>query len=141
MTSMYFSGKNSNEIFYEDPDNRCIQIYSTLFIELMSDGEQNTRVFLDTPLLKIRGLDQPKVLPALEHMIHKFSASVSVGSTPDLTVLYYITNMMVTAEFQEISSNEFKNSFLAPLGIAVRESNIIDPPLSRAYVYPKAAIK
>lgn len=27
MTSMYFSGKSSNDIFYDDPDNRCIQIY------------------------------------------------------------------------------------------------------------------
>ena len=138
MTSMYFSGKNSNEIFYEDPDNRCIQIYSTLFIELMSDGEQNTRVFLDTPLLKIRGLDQPKVLPAPEHIIHKFSASVSVGSTPDLPALYYITNAMVTAEFREINSDEFKNNFLKPLDVAIMGSKFSNPPLPRAYGYPKA---
>jgi len=48
MASMYFSGKNSNEIFYDDPDNRCIHIYKSLFIELLDDEEQNARVYLDT---------------------------------------------------------------------------------------------
>ena len=138
MTSMYFSGKNSNEIFYDDPDNQCIQIYPSLFAELVSDGEQNSRVFLDTPLLKIWGIDQPKILPAPEHIINKFSASVSVGSTPDLVALYYITNMMVTAEYREISSNEFKNNFLAPLDTVIRESDIRDRVLSYMYAYPVA---
>ena len=75
-------------------------------------------------------------------MIHKFSASVSVGNTPDLAALYYITNMMVTAEFREISSNEFKNNFLAPLDIAIRESNIMMiAPLSRCICLSSSAIK
>ena len=102
------------------------------------DYEQNARVFLDIPLLKIRGLDQPKVLSAPEHIIHKFSAPVSVGSTPDLPALYYITNAMVAAEFREISSDEFKTNFLAPLDTAIRESNICDIFSSHMYAYPVA---
>ncbi|CUM51020.1 unnamed protein product [Debaryomyces tyrocola] len=138
MASMYFSGKNSNDIFYDDPDKRCIYIYPSLFIELMSDEEQNTRVFLDTPLLKIRNLNEPRVLPAPKHIIDKFSASVSIGSTPDLSALYYITNMMVAAEFRGTNSDEFKDNFLAPLDIAIRGSKFADPPLPRSYRYPVA---
>ncbi|CUM56122.1 unnamed protein product [Debaryomyces tyrocola] len=137
MSSMYFSGKSSNDIFYDDPDHRCIHICSSLFT-LLLDYEQNARVFLDTPLLKIRGLDQPKLLPAPEHIIHKFSASVSVGSTPDLVALCYITNAMVAAEFREFSSDEFKNNFLAPLDTAIKESDICDIFSSHMYSYPVA---
>ncbi|CUM56121.1 unnamed protein product [Debaryomyces tyrocola] len=138
MTSMYFSGKNINEIFYDDPDNQRIHIYPSLFIELMSDREQNARVFLDTPLLKIRSLDQPKLLPAPEHIINKFSASVSIGSTPDLAALYYITNLMVAAGFRDISSDEFKDDFLAPLDSAIKGSKFVNKLLSDEYIYPIA---
>ncbi|KRZ99907.1 uncharacterized protein AC631_04315, partial [Debaryomyces fabryi] len=138
MTSMYFSGKNSNDIFFDDPDNQCIQIYPSLFIELVSDGEQNTRVFLDTPLLKIRDLNQPEALPVPKHIIDKYSVSVSIGSTPDLPVLYYITNAMVKAEFREISSDEFKRSFLEPFEMTIRGTNFIQRQLLNAYEYPRA---
>ncbi|KRZ98280.1 uncharacterized protein AC631_05960, partial [Debaryomyces fabryi] len=138
MASMYFSGKNSNDIFYDDPGNQLIQIFPSLFVELVSDGEQNTRVFLDTPLLKIRDLDQSKILPTPKHIIDKYSASVSIGSIPDLPALYYITNVLVKAEFREISSDEFKCNFFAPLDAAIRVSNILDRFLSYVYEYPRA---
>ena len=94
-----------------------------------------------TPLLKIRDLNEHKVLPAPKRIIDKFSASVSVGSTPDLPALYYITNAMVAAEFREINSNEFKINFLAPLDTAIRESDICDIFSSHMYAYPVAESK
>lgn len=44
---------------------------------------------------------------------------------------------LVAADFREISSNEFKNNFLALLDTTIRESQICDIS-SHMYDYPKA---
>lgn len=92
----------------------------------------------DTALLKIKDLDQSKVVPSPKCIIDKFSASVSTGSKPDLSALYYITNAMVAAEFREINNDEFKNTFLSPLDKAIRGSRFIKRYLPNAYEYPRA---
>ena len=70
----------------------------------MSDREQNARVLINIPLLKIRDIDQLEVLHVSEHIINKYSASASIGNMPGLIALYYMTNMMIEAEFRDIST-------------------------------------
>ena len=53
MPCMYFSGVESDIITYDDLGNRCMRVNLDLFIRVLNNNEQNTRVFLDTHLLKI----------------------------------------------------------------------------------------
>ncbi|KRZ98374.1 uncharacterized protein AC631_05866 [Debaryomyces fabryi] len=136
MPFMYFSGENSNNITYDDPSNRCIRINPSLYARVQDDNEQNMRVFLDTHLLKIRNISHNQKLPTLEHIVSKHNASVSTGSTTVMLALNYVTKAMMTAEFREISSDEFKNTYLAPLDKVIKDSNLRKELLSRTYDYP-----
>ena len=133
---MYFSGEDSNNITYDDPANKCIRINPSLYARVQDDNEQNIRVFLDTHLLKIRNISHNQKLPTLEHIISKHNASVSTGSTTVMLALNYVTKAMMTAEFREISSDEFKNTYLAPLDMVIKDSNLSKELLSRTYDYP-----
>ncbi|MDN5664434.1 MAG: DUF3698 domain-containing protein, partial [Staphylococcus equorum] len=75
-------------------------------------------------------------LPTLEHMISKHNASVSTGSTTVMLALNYVTKAMMTAEFREISSDEFKNTYLAPLDNVIKDSNLNGRFLLPEYYYP-----
>ncbi|CUM49787.1 unnamed protein product [Debaryomyces tyrocola] len=136
MPCMYFSGEDSNNITYHDPTNKCMKIDTLLYARVQEDNEQNIRVFLDTHLLKIRNISQNQQLPTLEHIVSKHNASVSTGSTTVTLALNYVTNAMITAEFREISNDEFKNTYLAPLEKVIKNSNISEDLLSKRYTYP-----
>ena len=136
MSCMYFSGEDSNNITYDDPSNRCIRINPSLYARVQDDNEQNMRVFLDTHLLKIRNIPHNQKLPTLEHIVSKHNASVSTGSTTVMLALNYVTNAMMTAEFREISSDEFKNTYLAPLDMVIKDSCIREELSSMRYAYP-----
>ena len=133
---MYFSGEDSNNITYDDPANKCIRINPSLYARVQDDNEQNIRVFLDTHLLKIRNISHNQKLPTLEHIISKHNASVSTGSTTVMLALNYVTKAMMTAEFREISSDEFKNTYLSPLDKVIKNSNLSEDLLSKRYTYP-----
>ena len=48
----------------------------------------------------------------------------------------YVTKVMVTTEFREISSDEFKNMYLAPLDKAIKKANFGRKNLAQDYGYP-----
>lgn len=48
----------------------------------------------------------------------------------------YTNRALITAEFREMSSNEFKDMYLAPLDNALRESSIRSRLLVEDYRYP-----
>ena len=133
---MYFSGEDSNNITYHDPANKCIRINPSLYARVQDDNEQNIRVFLDTHLLKIRNISHNQKLPTLEHIISKHNASVSTGSTTVMLALNYVTKAMMTAEFREISSDEFKSTYMAPLDKVIKNSNLSEDLLLKRYTYP-----
>ncbi|CAG89920.2 DEHA2F26576p [Debaryomyces hansenii CBS767] len=135
MPRMYFSGEDSNNITFDEPTRNCIEVDPMLFTRVQNDEEQNVRVFLDTHLLKIRsrrGLGER----APGKLVSKSHASINVGLVPDILALAYITDAMVNAEFREMSSEEFKSSYLAPLETTIRESKFAIRPLAVQYTYP-----
>ena len=71
-----------------------------------------------------------------ERIVPKSKASVDVGNMPFMPILVYTTHALITAEFREMSSDEFKERYLAPLDNALKESNISDRLLSQEYRYP-----
>ncbi|CAG89961.2 DEHA2F27368p [Debaryomyces hansenii CBS767] len=133
---MYFSGEDSNNITYDDPANKCIRINPSLYARVQDDNEQNIRVFLDTHLLKIRNISHNQKLPTLEHIISKHNASVSTGSTTVMSASNYVTKAMMTAEFREISSDEFKITYLAPLDKVIKKTNFGRRIIAEDYGYP-----
>lgn len=42
---MYFSGEDSKDITFNDPDNKCIKVYGELYLRVLDNNEQNTRIF------------------------------------------------------------------------------------------------
>lgn len=135
MLSMYFSGVDNNIITYDDTENLCIRVNLDLFIRVLDNNKQNTRVFLDTHLLKIRGNEDGQERPA-EKPVSKGNASVDLGNMPSIPVLVYTSRALITAEFREMSSDDFKEIYLAPLDNALRESNVKSLPLEHQYKYP-----
>lgn len=136
MPRMYFSGVDSDIITYDDPENRCIRVNLDLFIRVLNNNEQNTRVFLDTHLLKIRGNEDGQE-PRAEKLVSKGKASVGLGNMPSIPIVVYTSRALITAEFREMSSDDFKETYLAPLDSVLRESNICRLPLAREYAYPR----
>ncbi|CAG85704.2 DEHA2C00110p [Debaryomyces hansenii CBS767] len=136
MPRMYFSGVDSDIITYDDPENRCIRVNLDLFIRVLNNNEQNTRVFLDTHLLKIRGNEDGQE-PRAEKLVSKGNASVGLGNMPSIPIVVYTSRALITAEFREMSSDDFKDRYLAPLDSVLRESNICRLPLAREYAYPR----
>ena len=135
MPRMYFSGEDSNDITFDEPTMDRLVVDPTLFARVQNDEEQNVRVFLDTHLLKIRSMgDSVEHTP--EKFVSKNHASVSVGMALDLSALAYITDAMVNAEFREMSSEEFKSSYLAPLETTIGKLKLRIRPLAVQYNYP-----
>ena len=135
MPYMYFSGEDSNAITFDDPYNDCIVINPELYDIVRNNKEQKTRVFLDIHLLKIRGGENKQEFRT-EKLVSKGNASVDVGKMPSIPILVYTSRALITAEFREMSSDEFKETYLAPPDNALRESNIRRLPLAREYTYP-----
>ncbi|CAR65727.1 DEHA2D19404p [Debaryomyces hansenii CBS767] len=136
MPRMYFSGVDSDTITIDDPSNRCITINPELFIRVLNNRELNTRVFLDTHLLKIGGNEDGQERRA-EKLVSKGNASVGLGNMPSIPIVVYTSRALITAEFREMSSDDFKDRYLAPLDIALKESNICRRPLAQEYAYPR----
>ena len=135
MPLMYFSGEDSNDITFDEPARNRLVLDPTLFARVQNDEEQNVRVFLDTHLLRIRsrgGL----VEHAPKKFVSKNHASIGVGMAPDLSALAYITDAMINAGFREMSSEEFKSSYLAPLETTIRKLKLRTRPLAIQYNYP-----
>lgn len=63
MPCMYFSEVDSSVITIDYPSNDCIIINPELHDRVHSNRERNTRVFLDTPLLRIRVVKIGKTSP------------------------------------------------------------------------------
>ena len=53
-----------------------------------------------------------------------------------MRVLVYTSRALITAEFKEMSSDEFTDRYLAPLDNALRESSIRSRILTEDYRYP-----
>ena len=132
---MYFSGVDSSAITIDDPSNDCIIINPELYSRVHNNKEENARIFLDTHLLRIRGGEDSQNLSS-ERLVSKSKASVGVGNMPFMPILVYISRALITAEFREISSDEFKERYLAQLDKALRESYLSDDYLSKKYRYP-----
>ncbi|CUM68456.1 uncharacterized protein PRCAT00006181001, partial [Priceomyces carsonii] len=138
MPCMYFSGEESKEIAFDDPASECIRINPALFTKVQNDNDQNARVFLDTHLLRIHN-DIPEeefTLDKIERIVPKSDASVSVETRASIPLLNFVTNLMTTADFKEMTSDEFKTTYLAPLDNALKGSDIKAPLLSMTYRYP-----
>ncbi|CUM68455.1 uncharacterized protein PRCAT00006180001 [Priceomyces carsonii] len=138
MPCMYFSGEESKEIAFDDPASECIRINPALYTKVQNDNDQNARVFLDTHLLRVHN-DIPEeefTLDKIERIVPKSDASVSVETRAFILALNYVTNLMVVADFREMTSNEFKTTYLAPLDNALRGSIIDDEYLLKRYAYP-----
>lgn len=133
MPCMYFSGEESENIVNDDPANKSITINPTLYDNVRGDHERSMRVFLDAHLSKIR--DESEEEPS-EIMVPRGDASVSLGAKPIMSLLAYITNSLMMAEFREISGDEFKDSYLGPLDNAIKRSDVNFPLLERDYRYP-----
>ena len=71
-----------------------------------------------------------------EELIRKSDVSVSVETRASISVLCYVTKALVTAEFKEMSNDEFKKRYLGPFDEALRLSNLDVHILSRKYSYP-----
>jgi len=69
--------------------------------------------------------------------VSKGNASVGLGHMPSIPVVVYTNRALITAEFREMSSDDFKETYLAPLDSVLRESNICRLPLAREYAYPR----
>lgn len=110
---MYFSGIDRNSITIDDPSIECIITNPELFIRVLNNRELNTRIFLDTHLLRIRSRRNDQK-PSLERLLPKSKASVDVGNISSISVLGYTSRALVTAEFREISSDAFKDRYLPP---------------------------
>ncbi|CUM68572.1 uncharacterized protein PRCAT00006299001 [Priceomyces carsonii] len=134
MPCMYFSGEESESITIDDPNSRCVRINAELYARVQNN-EQNTRVFLDTHLLRIRD-DHGEQESSSGSLVPKGDASISVEIMPLMSLLVYVTDALTTAEFREISSDGFKERYLAPLDAALKRSNIEIPLLASAYAYP-----
>ncbi|CUM67603.1 uncharacterized protein PRCAT00005303001 [Priceomyces carsonii] len=141
MPCMYFSGEESKEIAFDDPASECIRINPALFTKVQNDNEQNARVLLDTHLLRIRSYipEDELSLEKIERIVPKSDASVSVETRASIPLLNFVTNLMTTADFKEMNSDEFKTSYLAPLDNALKGSDIKAPLLSQTYRYPFGA--
>lgn len=61
------------------------------------------------------------------------NASVGLVNMPSLPIVAYTSRALITAEFGEMSSGEFIDTYLAPLDVALRDSNIIGSYLSQIY--------
>ena len=138
MPFMYFSGEKEEDITFDDPADRCIKINPELYANVRFDNQQNARVFLDTPLLKIRGLTPKHDLPIdrIGPIVSKGGASVSLETRVFMSALVYVTNSITTAECREMTCDQFKSTYLAPLDDALTVSNIIHKYLLEEYVYP-----
>ncbi|CUM53631.1 unnamed protein product [Debaryomyces tyrocola] len=134
MPCMYFSGVDSSDITIDDPSKRRIIINPELYDRVRNNEEENTRVFLDTHLLKIRGNEGQE--RRAEKLVSKGNASVGLGNMPSISILVYTSRALITAEFREMSSDDFKDRYLALLDSAIRGSNISIPLLAQAYAYP-----
>ncbi|CUM57513.1 unnamed protein product [Debaryomyces tyrocola] len=135
MPCMYFSGVDSSAITIDDPSKRRIIINPELYDRVRNNEEENARIFLDTHLLRIRsGISEQKL--SSERLVPKSKASVDVGNRPFMAILAYTSRALVTAEFREMSSDEFKGTYLAPLDNALRESGIRSRLLAEDYRYP-----
>lgn len=66
----------------------------------------------------------------------KSSASVDLGNMSSMAILVYISRALITAGFREISSDEFKDRYLALLDNAIKVSSIKRRPLLDEYAYP-----
>ena len=135
---MYFSGEKSQDITFDDPVNYCIKVNPDLYSKVQHDNEQNARVFLDTHLLRLRSSAPEDDLSRerVRRVVSKNDASVSLETRVFVPVLVYVTNLVITAEFREMSCDEFKTTYLAPLDDALRESNISRDYLPKEYGYP-----
>lgn len=95
-----------------------------LFASVQNDEEQNTRVSLDTHLLRIRNNGTAEFT---EKLVTKSRASIFMSTVPDYLALVYISDAMVNAEFKKMSSDQLKNSYLVPLNTAIKESTYCNP--------------
>ena len=50
---MCFSGVDSKDITFGDPDCRCIRVQQELYDAIEGDCEKLVRVLLDTPLMRL----------------------------------------------------------------------------------------
>ena len=132
---MYFSGVDSNAITIDDPSNECIIVNPEVYDGVHNNKEQNARIFLDTHLLRIRS-GRSDQNPSSGRLVPKSNTSVDIGNLPSIPILVYTSRALITAEFREISSDEFKDRYLSPLDITLRESSIKRPLLLEAYDYP-----
>ena len=132
---MYFSGVDSSDITIDDPSNHCIIINPELYGRVHNNKEENARIFLDTHLLRIRSKRSERK-PSSGTLVPKSKASVDIGNTPFMRVLVYTSRALISAEFREMSSDEFTDRYLAPLDNALRESSIRSRLLAEDYRYP-----
>lgn len=132
---MYFSGEESESTTYDDPENRCVRIIPSLYATVQNDNQQNRRVFLDTHLLRKRD-DADEQYSFSERIVPKSDASISVGAMPLMHLVVYVANSLMTSEFGEMSSDEFKESYLAPFDEVLKDTNISDNFLTKRYKYP-----
>lgn len=132
--TMYFSGKDSSDISTDEPKKNRIKIDKELFQEVQNDDEKNVRVFLDTPLQRLRNYKGGR--PLIESYNFEEGACLSVGTLPNGQCLTYITKLLMSAEFIALSSSEFQKRYLAPLDEALKGINVTSPPLASAYSYP-----
>lgn len=95
---MYFSGVESDAIIIDDRSNRRITINLELFIRVLNDRKQNTRVFLE--LLKIGGNDDGRENHT-EQIVSKGHVFVDLGNIRSVFILVFTSRALITAEFRE----------------------------------------
>lgn len=58
-------------------------------------------------------------------MTYKYNASVTTGYTKMINALNFVVYAMIGAEFRDISTDGFKNTYLAPLDKVIK--NLTSP--------------
>lgn len=120
MPAMYFSGVDSNEITSE-VSCRYISIDPDLCYRILCNDDLNARVFLDTPLLRFRDRTNEQI-PFPRKVVSKSNASVGLVNMPSLPIVVYTSRALINAEFREITTDEFKDTYVVPLDVTLRES-------------------
>lgn len=133
---MYFSGVDSKDITFDDPVKRCIRVNRELYTRVEDDYEKLARVFLDTRLIRIYDDDDLKQENNSVKSIQRNEASVTVEIIAFTPVLFYVSGALITADFREMSSDEFKDRSLSPLDKTLRRSKLKLNHLTKEYSYP-----
>ncbi|KAK6456288.1 uncharacterized protein RJT20DRAFT_128135 [Scheffersomyces xylosifermentans] len=110
---MYFSGYSSDDFCTISDDG--VELNERICDEIEDSDETKFRVSLDMPMPKLE-----IGLPYNQRLRLRSRAILGLDVTPSLCHVDYISNMLINAEFCQMSADEFKATYLAPFEVALK---------------------